>query len=126
MTTTPEVPAMPRDTSKLDAAVLAHRADPTDANRERVLAAMRDHVDTVHRTVIAETLADHDDAETTRSFHVGNGRTVRFGTPQAVVWTAERGWLDAETAHAHETGPKLDTVDDAVYPGDYDGLTGRI
>jgi hypothetical protein len=120
---------MPRDTSKLDAAILAHRADPSDANRERVLAAMRDHVDTVHRTVIAETLADADARDADRRGAVCprcGGESRYSGT---VVWCECSGWLDgrdAETAHAHETGPKLDTVDDADYPGDYDGLTGRI
>jgi hypothetical protein len=119
---------MPRDTSKLDAAILAHRADPSDANRERVLAAMRDHVDGFYREVVAECMAMQAGESVRRGAVCPRcgGESRYSGT---VVWCECSGWLDgrdAETAHAHETGPKLDAVDDADYPGDYDGLTGRI
>lgn len=40
---------MDRTGGKLDEAVLAHRADPTEANRQAVLAQMRDHSDSFYR-----------------------------------------------------------------------------
>lgn len=44
----------PRDTSALDAAVLAHRADPTEENRERLMAAQRAHADGFYREQTVE------------------------------------------------------------------------
>ncbi len=41
-------------TTELDAAILANRVNPSDANRERVLTAMRQHLDRFHRQLASE------------------------------------------------------------------------